>query len=109
MGALHSIPLSFPPTVVPFRIGKTFKSCSKSPSDTVYWTGMHKIPCPIQKLCLGERERALDCITEGVRPTLSLADDLSCDCHFFQKRQLLCDKMWTQEEFLGGGLDQDHM
>ena len=68
---------------------------------------MHKIPYPIQKLCLGERERAFDLITEGVRPTRSLAGDLTCDCPFFQKRQLSCDNMRIQEEFLGEGLDQD--
>lgn len=70
---------------------------------------MQKLPYPIQKLFLGEQERALDLITQGAQPTRSLANDLTCDCPFFQKWQLPCADMWIQEEFLGGVLDQDHV
>lgn len=41
----------------------------------------------LKKICLSEQERALDLITEGARPTRSLADGLQCDCPFFQKKK----------------------
>lgn len=71
---------------------------SKLLSNTVHWPGMRKLPYPIQKLYLGEQERALDFIPEGARQTRSLADDLTCGCPFFQEWQLPCDDMWIREE-----------
>lgn len=64
---------------------------------------------PIQfseKIFLSEQERALDLITEGARPTRSLADGLQCDCPFFQKKkkkwQLPCADLWIHEKFVDG-------
>lgn len=45
------------------KIASEFRS--KHLSDTVHWPGMQKLPYPIQKLCLGEQDRALDLITQG--------------------------------------------
>lgn len=50
---------------------------------------MRKLPYPIQKLCLGEQERALDLITQGAQPTRSVTDDLTCDCPFFKNGSFL--------------------
>ena len=75
-------------------------------SDTVFFPGMRRLPCPAQQLVLKQMLRGNELHAEGADPR-PLGDELECDCLFFRQYHLPCAHMWHQEHLVGGVLKDE--
>ena len=82
--------------------------CALHLSDTAFFPGMRRLPYPVQKLVLGQMQAGNALLAEGV-DCQPLADELECDCLFFQQYHLPCAHMWHQEHLFGGVLENEEV